>query len=276
MLAKLEALLPHKVKATAIHLLLSLVVFAVVLYLILFHWYPGPWFAIDGGWQGVRIMIAVDLVLGPLLTFLIFNPNKTRLALGVDFTFIAIVQISALVWGIYAVHSKRPLAIVHWDDRLYSVDSEVLKKQKLGPEVLKPFGEKLPVIVFAESPTDPAKVIELTMKTITEGVAEYEQTDLYRPLTQHLDESFAKQVSLPAIREHSPEIEAKLQRLAAKHGLEKPEDFKYLRFSGRYQEATVIFTPDGKPVGSLPIELEPVDPAKVIKKKAEKSGSKKG
>ena len=86
MLDKLKALLPHKLRAFSIHFLISLAIFAVLLFLILFHWYPMPWFPIDGGWQGVRIMIGVDLVLGPVLTFMVFNPAKGWRELTLDFS----------------------------------------------------------------------------------------------------------------------------------------------------------------------------------------------
>ena len=274
-LARLKALLPHKARATAIHLGLSGLIFGVLLYLILFRWYPQPWFAIDGGWQGVRIMIFVDMVLGPTLTFLVFNPNKTRLALGVDFSFIALVQISALVWGIYAVYTQRPLAIVHWDDRFYSVDRAVLKKQNLDASVLAHLGDKLPVLAFVEDPDNPDEKIELAMKAITEGISDYEHPRLYRPIGEHLNAIFAKQITLPRLLEKMPQAQPKLQQLASENGLGGPEELKYLRFSGRYEEATLIFTPDGKVVGSLGVELEPVDTTKPVKK-AQSKGSRRG
>jgi len=45
------------------HLLISLAVFAVLAYLVVFVWYPDFFYSIDGGWEGMRIIIAVDLVL---------------------------------------------------------------------------------------------------------------------------------------------------------------------------------------------------------------------
>lgn len=265
MLSKLRTLLPHKAKATAVHLGLSAVIFLIVLYLILFHWYPPPWFALDGGWQGVRIMIFVDLVLGPVLTFLIFNPGKTRLALGIDFGFIAAVQISALVWGIYAVHGQRPLAIVFSWDRFYSVDTAALRKQSLDADSLKDFG-KPPALVYFEWPEDPEKKIEISLKTISSEIADYEQVEFFRPIAPHFDEIFARQVDLAAILKQDPLLSKKLDAKAGKHGLGQAEDLRYMRFSGRFKEATLIFTPDGKLIGSLPIELEPSSSVKPDKK----------
>ncbi|MCH8105520.1 MAG: hypothetical protein IIC58_08470 [Proteobacteria bacterium] len=73
-----KALLKTKLKATGIHLSMSLVIFFILAYQIIYVWYPQPYFSIDGGWQGIRIVAAVDLALGPIITFLIFDLAKSR------------------------------------------------------------------------------------------------------------------------------------------------------------------------------------------------------
>ncbi len=67
-----------KVKASSIHLALSFLIFVVILYFILFEWYPEPFFTAQGGWLGIKIMAFVDLVLGPALTFIVFNHLKKK------------------------------------------------------------------------------------------------------------------------------------------------------------------------------------------------------
>ena len=54
--------------AFSIHFGISLLIFAALSAVILLVWYPGYFFELDGGWEGLRIIIGVDLVLGPLLT----------------------------------------------------------------------------------------------------------------------------------------------------------------------------------------------------------------
>lgn len=63
-------------KAAAIHFSISLLVFLFLLTLILWLWYPGILFSIDGGWSGLRLVIGVDLLLGPLLTLVVFKSGK--------------------------------------------------------------------------------------------------------------------------------------------------------------------------------------------------------
>ncbi|MEL7399989.1 MAG: hypothetical protein AAFN68_05375, partial [Pseudomonadota bacterium] len=91
----------NRFQAFIIHLGLSLVIFAVLLLLIMQFWYPGFLFTTSGGWDAVRLIIGVDLILGPLLTLLVFNPNKA--SLKKDLSVIALVQTLALAWGTHTI-----------------------------------------------------------------------------------------------------------------------------------------------------------------------------
>ena len=73
--------------AFAVHLGISLIIFIILGYLILFHWYPDFFFTSDGGWQGIRIVAFVDLVLGPVLTLVVFNNKKPKAELRRDLCF---------------------------------------------------------------------------------------------------------------------------------------------------------------------------------------------
>ena len=110
-----------KLKAFTTHLGISLVIFLIVLYFILVEWYPFPYFNTDGGWQGIRILAFVDIVLGPLLTLLVFKQGKRYLKF--DLSIIALIQISALAWGISVIQRERPLAAVFIEDYFLTVSA---------------------------------------------------------------------------------------------------------------------------------------------------------
>jgi len=63
-------------RAASYHLVLSIAVFLLPAGLILFAWYPDFFFAIDGGWQGTRILLAAHLVAGPALTLAVYRAGK--------------------------------------------------------------------------------------------------------------------------------------------------------------------------------------------------------
>ena len=83
-----------RVRAFLIHLAISFVIFLVLAYMIVVYWYPLPFFHTDGGWQGFRIIVGVNLVLGPLLTLIVYKPGKPGLKL--DLTLIGLAQAAAL------------------------------------------------------------------------------------------------------------------------------------------------------------------------------------
>lgn len=110
--------------AFAVHLGISLIIFIILGYLILFHWYPDFFFASDGGWQGIRIVAFVDLVLGPVLTLVVFNRSKPKKELRRDLTIVATIQAVCLTAGVWVVHSERPIAMVFADGSFQSMTTD--------------------------------------------------------------------------------------------------------------------------------------------------------
>jgi len=137
----------HKLKAASIHLLISLVIFFVILYVIIFSWYPEPFFTAQGGWQGIRLMALVDLVLGPSLTLIVFNHLKPRKEILTDLSVIALVQVCALVWGGYQVYSQRPIALVFWNDAFYTTTQDDYLSQGINIPDFSQYSNHVPPLV---------------------------------------------------------------------------------------------------------------------------------
>ncbi|WP_420592230.1 hypothetical protein [Bacterioplanoides sp.] len=121
----------NRYQAFGIHFLASLVVFAILTALIFFYWFPGILRVADPSWQQILIVIAgVDLVLGPALTLIVFNPEKKSLKM--DLSIIAALQIAALAYGSYTVHNTRPLAL---SLSFPAAGFEILYHDKVTPEL---------------------------------------------------------------------------------------------------------------------------------------------
>jgi hypothetical protein len=99
----------NRYQAFAIHLVISLILFLIILLCLTQYWYPGILFDTGNGWKAIGIIIGIDLILGPLLTILVFNPVKKSLRF--DLTIIGMVQISALIYGSWTIYSSRPVAL---------------------------------------------------------------------------------------------------------------------------------------------------------------------
>ena len=88
-------------QAFAIHLGISSLIFIGLAYLVFYHWYPDFFFDTDGGWEGMRIIVAVDLILGPCLTLIVFKAGKP--GMKTDLIMIGVFQAVCLAAGVYVV-----------------------------------------------------------------------------------------------------------------------------------------------------------------------------
>ena len=142
-------------KAAAIHLSISIVVGLLALALLLLVWYPQPYFGAAGGEYLVIVLLGVDLVLGPLLTLILFKSGKKGMLF--DLGVIALIQASALVYGLYVIAQARPVFIVAVVDRFVVVAANDLNPVDLAKGRRPEFRQLSwtgPRIVAAKLPTD--------------------------------------------------------------------------------------------------------------------------
>ncbi|MCP5179362.1 MAG: hypothetical protein H6993_15335 [Pseudomonadales bacterium] len=154
-----------RLSAFAIHFGISAALFLVLAAIILTWWYPGFFFETDGGWQGIRIIAAVDLVLGPCLTLVVFRKGKPGLA--TDLTLIGLFQALCLAGGILVVYSERPLAMVMVDDAFFSMSSDDFTDFGVEPPDLSAFPGKGPKWVSVRIPDDIQAAGDLRREALT-------------------------------------------------------------------------------------------------------------
>jgi hypothetical protein len=119
-----------RLKAAAIHLGISALIAALAASLVFGLWYPWPYRLVSGGQALFIILISVDLILGPTLTFVVFNRAKAKSHLIRDLVVIAVLQLAGLGYGLHAVFLARPVAMVFEVDRFHVVsDIEVLHSE---------------------------------------------------------------------------------------------------------------------------------------------------
>jgi hypothetical protein len=220
--------------AFATHLGISLVIFAVLGYLIVFHWYPDFFFISDGGWQGIRIVALVDLVLGPTLTLVVYKKGKPSLKF--DLTVIALLQTTCLIAGVYVVWSERPIAMVFSDGSFHSMTVDDYRQA--GQEVpdLSEFPGSNPRWVSVRLPEDPQQQAVVRKQARTNGTPILTLSAFYRPFDpSHID------VERDGLREFelkrdavAPYVGQFLDERQAQQG-----DFLFLPFGTRYQIALI-------------------------------------
>lgn len=104
-----------RLKAGGIHLGISMLIALIAMGLIFGVWYPAPLGPAQGVNHLVLIMIGVDVVIGPLITTVVYDPQKKWLRL--DLAVIAALQTCALLYGLQAIYGGRPAYVVFNVDR---------------------------------------------------------------------------------------------------------------------------------------------------------------
>jgi hypothetical protein len=126
----LQKCLPNwrdRVRASALHLGLSLFVLGLVAWLTLRWCYPSPYSQATGGYKLLTLLASVDAILGPALTFCVFN--RAKKSLRFDLVVIAALQLSALGYGVWAAVQGRPAFQVFMVDRF-----EILTANEIEPK----------------------------------------------------------------------------------------------------------------------------------------------
>ena len=241
--------IPRRLKAFSIHFSFSAAAFFVVLYFILAHWYPKPHFTVNGGWQGVRIMLFVDFVLGPFLTLLLFRPLKSFRALAFDMTCIVIMQISAFAWGVYAVHSQRPVGLSLSDGTIYPILEGELRAQEKSPEDLKTLDEGRPPVMFSRAAETEEEQVGVVSYEFVEGIPKVALVFLLDPIKNHINELFA--ASLDNIQDVPENFIPIRDAYLARHKYQTGE-LAFVPFAGRYGNTLLVFNHSGKIIDSIP------------------------
>lgn len=109
--------LKRRARAAGIHLLVSLVVAGLAAMLVFGLWYPGAYRNLSGGRELFLLITTVDVILGPLLTFVVFDLRKGWPHVRRDLAIIGCIQLVALIYGLHTVYVARPVAMVFEVDR---------------------------------------------------------------------------------------------------------------------------------------------------------------
>ena len=102
-------------KAAGIHVSISALIGLIAATLIFGVWYPRPYSHAAGADKLVVLLLGVDVVLGPLLTLIVFRAGKWGMRF--DLTVIAIAQACAFLYGTSVVVRARPAFVVGNVDR---------------------------------------------------------------------------------------------------------------------------------------------------------------
>jgi hypothetical protein len=243
-------------KASGIHFSICIGIALSVLSLMLLIWYPHPYFDAMGGGKLALIIIGVDVVIGPLITLIIYNPAKKELKF--DLAVVALLQLSALVYGVSVVYQARPVYLVFTKDRFEVVaanDFDPTEQQKITRVEYKTLPIDGPTLVAVDTPTDPKERERILFASVSSGYDLQNFPQYYVPYQERTKEVLAKAKPILDLRKKRPAEEMRLTQLEQEFRM-KTESLLFLPVRAKQQDLTAIIE---KSTGKL-LKLIPVDP----------------
>lgn len=229
--------------AMAVHGLFSLVLFSLALLLIFYFWYPAPLDTAMGVTSVFWIILAIDLILGPLLTFAIFNPKKKELK--IDLTVIVAIQLCAFAYGLHTMAEGRPVFKVFVVD-----DIELVRKTDLKyPSDIKidtAYDSHIfskPQWISAVYSSDP-KITEQQKQEEMFGNSLASRPETYQPIETRSQRILAKLKPLNQLNKFNTQVAVKQQLLT----YQDKDIAGYLPVKGLDNDLTALFDHSGKPI----------------------------
>jgi len=229
-------------QAAGTHLLICVAVATAVIGVMLGVWYPGPLFQAAGGSGLLYILVGVDVILGPLLTLIVFKSGKRGMKF--DLTVIGLVQVAALAYGVHVVSLARPAYIVFVKDRfelatVAELDPAELAKAK-SPEYRSP-GWTGPLLVAADMPADPKERQQLVDAAVA-GLDLQHFPRYYVPYAQRTGEVLARAYTIARLRTAEPVTASAVDKYLASSGT-REDDVRALMLRTRFAWIAVLVDP---------------------------------
>ncbi len=221
-------------------------VFSVISYFILYEWYPEPFFTAQGGWQGVRLMVFVGLVLGPMLTLIAFNHLKPRKLIIFDLSIIVTLQVVALVFSAYAVYTQRPIALVFWGSAFYTVTEEDYHAQGMTNPDFSQYSSRVPPLIYSR-PVSTQAELDYSEKLTQQSIPAYAHIEFYDKVEDNLEEIFVNEVDIKEIAFANPTMLERMEELT-KQDLDA---YKYIALKAKYNNMILVLSDEGELIGAV-------------------------
>jgi hypothetical protein len=245
--------LRSRFRASGYHFLISCAVALLAAALVFGLWYPGPYRLLSGGRELFLLVTGVDIALGPLLTFAVFDLKKGWPHLRRDLAVIGLIQLAALGYGLHTVFVARPVAMVFEVDRFRvliaaQVDAESMAK---APPEYRTLSLTGPVLVGTRKPAAGDENNDVLFKGL-EGIDLAQRPSFWQPYEKSAASALARARPMKDLLLQYPDKADAMRRQLAE--MKVPEGVA--RFLPLLARGTwvVILDGEGHVAGYFPVE----------------------
>ena len=146
----------NRYQAFGLHIAISASLALALSALVFLLWYPGLLAYASNVTPIFLLLLLVDVVIGPVITLVIYNPQKKELKR--DLWVIGVIQILALLYGLHTVFVTRPVYIVFNAAQFDLTYANQISEENMrlannpGYQALPYLGPKLVAVALPEDP----------------------------------------------------------------------------------------------------------------------------
>lgn len=243
----MKVTIEDRFRAALMHVLFSLVLLGIALYLVFVLWYPAPLSEAVGVTGIYYLMLAIDLVLGPAMTFVVFKFDRVRLVF--DLVVILLVQLTFYIYGLMIVSQGRPewlVFVVDDFELVRQVDIDRRAEADFSPEFRETLwdGPRWAAAVYSDVPgvARAQKEDEMFM-----GISLATRPETYAPLHSRAEKMLEESRLLSELWSYNDPalIESELSRF--------PEAQSWLPMKGFERDMVVLLDTVGGVLGVVPL-----------------------
>jgi hypothetical protein len=205
-----------------------------------------------GGRRLFFLILGVDVVMGPLLTLVVFDKRKQRRELVRDLAVIATLQLAALGYGLHTLYVARPVALVHEPGRFRVLTAQDVQVADLpnAREEYRRLSLSGPVILGTR-PTRPEEKLE-SLELALKGFDIGQRPSRWQSYAESRAQILAESRSLNELIKRYPERNRQLQAVLAEAKL-TVDQARYLPAVAR-RDWVVILNAQGDIAGYAPFD----------------------
>ncbi|MGE8625198.1 TfpX/TfpZ family type IV pilin accessory protein [Acinetobacter schindleri] len=181
------------------HFTLSIFIAFWALVLVFLFWYPSPLAQAVGVTYLFLMMLAIDVIVGPVLGFVVYKEGKKTLKM--DLAIIILIQLSALIYGLYSIEKGRPAYITYNIDRF-----ELVRKNEIASNDYQHNANlgSYPSYVAVQYPKDHKLREKVMFDEVFGGVSLSQRPEFYQALESAKQQMEDKVLSLNDLSKYNP------------------------------------------------------------------------
>ena len=246
----MSVIMSKRLKFFTGHLFVSFCIACVVLFLVFYYWYPLPLSKATGVTYLLLMMLAIDVIVGPILGFFVYKEGKKSLKF--DLGVIILLQISALLFGIYSIAQGRPAWLVFNVDRF-----ELVRQNEIIDQHINDADSQ-----FQHAPWFGPKYVSITQSSnfkqrqedmffeVLGGISMAQQPERYKLLSFSAQQMRQKAEELKELEEYNDRTVVK--KILAKY----PQANAYLPLKANAVDMTVLIKKDTAEIIKI-VDLRP-------------------